>query len=305
MDKHQNIKPFVSELDDDCLEIFYKPGADIPKISIVIPSFNQGRFLERTILSILNQNYPAIELIIIDGGSTDETLTIIQKYKKFIFYWISEPDNGQSDALNKGFAQATGDIFGWQNSDDVYLPGTFQKISGIFMSNKTVSVCYGNWYAINIEDQVIDSHYALKPRKPKAPFENMDVYNQTLFWKAEAHKRFGSFDSKLFQLMDNDLMIRLLLNEGPENFFKVDDFLGAFRVHDDQKTDMKESGNQYFDDEVYLEQKFGFKSAKSVSGKYDRFCYRLAQLFESLASGGLLYTVRKFLITYRRRGKFF
>ena len=103
-----------------------------PKISIVMPSFNHSQYIERSILSVLNQGYPNLELIIIDGGSIDGTVEIIKKYSKYIDYWISEKDKGQSDALNKGFQKASGQIYGWLNSDDVYLPKTFSYNRGLF-----------------------------------------------------------------------------------------------------------------------------------------------------------------------------
>ena len=97
-----------------------------PKISIVMPSYNQVQFIERSILSVLNQDYPNIELIIIDGGSNDGTVEVIKKYEKHITFWVSEKDKGQSDALNKGFKHCTGEIYGWLNSDDLYLPNAFK-----------------------------------------------------------------------------------------------------------------------------------------------------------------------------------
>ncbi|MBC2716530.1 MAG: glycosyltransferase [Desulfobacteraceae bacterium] len=299
----KEIQRFVSGFHDDSTR-HHEVRNLSPKISIVVPSFNQGRFLERTILSILNQNYPAIELIIIDGRSTDQTLSIIQKYEKNIFYWISEPDNGQSEALNKGFLKATGDIYGWQNSDDIYLPGAFNKVSKVFTNNTNIEVCYGNWYTINEKDHIINKHYALNHRIPHYPYENLDAFNQTIFWKHSAHKRLGNFDPNLYQLMDNDFIIKLLLNEGPSKFYKTDAFLGAFRNHEEQKTDNSRSTQKYFDEEEYLVRKYNFKPADSIIGKYYRLRYRLAQLFESLKDGGVSYMLKRFVVEYKRRGRF-
>ena len=108
-----------------------------PKISIVTPSFNQAEFLEQTICSVLNQNYPNLEYIIIDGGSTDGSVEIIKKYADKFTYWVSEKDNGQYDAINKGFSHTTGDIMGWINSSDIYYPWTLSMIAEIFEKIRT------------------------------------------------------------------------------------------------------------------------------------------------------------------------
>jgi len=276
----------------------------LPRISVVVPSFNQGRFLERTILSILNQHYPNTELIVIDGGSSDDTLSIIKKYKEDIACWVSEKDKGQADALNKGLAAATGEIFAWQNSDDIYLPGAFEKVSRIFAGRLDVAVCYGNWISIDEDDNIIDAHYALKPRKPHAPFENMDVYNQAMFWRSTCCRECGGFDESLHSQMDTDFMIRSMQHAGPIGYYKVDAFLGAFRWYKDQKSDFSKLTDQQRAEESFLEDKYGFMPRTSMKGKYYRTRYRMAQLFESLSYGGLPYTIKKFKQTYRRRGRF-
>ena len=115
-------------------------NSDWPKISIITPSYNQGIFIEETILSVLDQNYPNLEYIIMDGGSTDNTVDIIKKYEDRITYWISEKDNGQSDAINKGFHKSTGDILHWLNSDDVLVPRALNMLVE-YLSNNPDIIC--------------------------------------------------------------------------------------------------------------------------------------------------------------------
>src|SRR5690606_28750520 len=106
--------------------------SNLPKISIITPSYNQSNFLEETILSVINQNYPNLEFFVIDGGSTDHSVEIIKQYENKIDFWVSEKDNGQSHAINKGFKRATGTIITWLNSDDVLTPGILHKIAEKF-----------------------------------------------------------------------------------------------------------------------------------------------------------------------------
>src|SRR6185436_19040912 len=117
---------------------------DYPKISVVVPSFNQGRYIEQTLCSIIYQSYPNLELIVIDGGSTDDSVEIIQDYQRAISYWVSEPDGGQTQGLIKGFHHATGDILCWLNADDMHEPHTLEEIANFFTATPEARFVYGN-----------------------------------------------------------------------------------------------------------------------------------------------------------------
>ncbi len=262
-------------------------------ISIVVPCYNHARFLERTLQSILRQNDPHTQIVVIDGGSTDGSLEIIGQYAPHLHYWISEKDRGQSDALNKGFAHANGAIFGWQNSDDYYEQGAFAQVREAFARHPEKTVVYGNWYAVDENDDVIEPRYALPVPTPHAVYENMDVYNQALFWKREAHERFGGFDVRLHRMMDNDLILSLIRNEGGERFLAIDAFLGALRLHKGQKTPSGALGADHFIEEKYLETKYGFPPRTSFSGFYYRCRYRWCQFYYNVKYGGLRYALRK------------
>ena len=129
-------------------------GKEWPKISIVTPSYNQGRFLEETIRSVLLQNYPNLEYIIMDGGSTDNSVEIIKKYEPWISYWTSEKDGGQVAAINRGFQQSTGTIFNWLNSDDIYLKNALRRVAEVFVADSTIQLLFGEHFNITEQGEI-------------------------------------------------------------------------------------------------------------------------------------------------------
>ncbi len=262
------------------------------KFSIVIPSYNQGEFLERTLLSVINQSVDT-EIIVIDGGSTDNSVEIIKKYEDRIAYWVSEKDRGQSHALNKGFAKATGDIFGWQNSDDVYMPGAFKKVQEVFEKFPDKKIVYGNWYEIDENDKVIDKTYsAPKPRVPHFSYEGFDSNLQSMFWKRDVMEKFGHFDENLHQLMDSDFLFSVILNQGTDIFVKTDFFLGAFRRHANQKTKRERIDRRAVNEQKMLDEKYSFSKFGSFAKNFYKVRYVFSKFGWLTMQGGPLLAFR-------------
>lgn len=209
-----------------------------PKISIVTPTYNQGNYIEYTILSVLNQNYPNLEYIIIDGGSTDNTVDIIKKYEKYITCWVSEKDNGQSEAIRKGFDMATGDLFMWQNSDDVYMPGAFFYIANIFFKNSSYDVFYGDKYIIDQKNTIVSERKLVqlsqKLIKLSSRYGGFGIYQPASVWKRTLYYEVGGVDKSFQFCMDNDLISKFILNNA--KFLHINYHITAFRVHKDSKT---------------------------------------------------------------------
>jgi len=195
-------KNFLTKLENKTI---LKEKKNLKKISIVMPSFNKAEFIERSILSVLNQDYQNIELIIIDGGSTDGTIEIIKKYEKHISFWISEKDKGQSDALNKGFKYCSGSIYGFLNSDDVYMPGSFKQASLILKNNLDKKIVFGDWLSIDKEDKIVDYNHAFDFNLNHFKYEGFHLSATSMFWRSEVHKRFSGFDNNLYRKVSNDI----------------------------------------------------------------------------------------------------
>ncbi|GIV76552.1 MAG: hypothetical protein KatS3mg050_0946 [Litorilinea sp.] len=220
-------------------------GSPWPRISIVTPSYNQGRFIEETIRSVLLQGYPDLEYIIIDGGSTDESVEVIRKYEPWLAYWVSEPDRGQSHAINKGFGKARGEIIAWLNSDDVYLPGTFGKVVSQFNREQTAGLIYAR---ARICDQNRFPTGQLVGRKFSIDqlFEGRNpVAQPSAFFRHDCFRRVSGLNENFHFAMDHDLWIRMgLLSKA----IFVDDVWSEFRTHPVAKSS---SGRLYFEEEIY------------------------------------------------------
>jgi glycosyltransferase involved in cell wall biosynthesis len=205
-------------------------GSEWPRISIITPSYNQGKFLEATIRSVLLQGYPNLEYIVIDGGSTDQSVEVIKKYENHLFYWISEDDSGQAQAINKGLKQSSGEIIGWINSDDIYVKGAFYKIIKTFQENPDCIVVHGNRILINEGGDVIGWNY-LPPFEPATLVYN--VCSETAFWQRFAMDKTGLLKESLKFAIDLEFFSRLYQYG---KFLKLDDYLGYFRCHAETKS---------------------------------------------------------------------
>lgn len=207
---------------------------NLPSISIVTPAFNQGNFLERTIESIILQNYPALEYIIQDGGSEDRTLEILERYKSHLKHWESTQDEGQSHALNLGFSRSSGEIMAYLNSDDLLLPGSLHYIGEYFAKHPEVDVIYGHRILIDENNQEI-GRWVL-PYHDSAILSWADyIPQETLFWRRTIWNKVGGKIDESFRFaMDWDLILRF--RDAGAKFVRLPRFLGAFRIHPDQKT---------------------------------------------------------------------
>lgn len=205
-----------------------------PKISIVTPTFNQGKFIEQTIQSVLNQKYPNLEYIIIDGGSTDETVNIIKKYENHLTYWVSEKDRGQSHAINKGLARCTGDIFNWINSDDYYEGKVFEKVAAAFYEGKTKMYC-GRSHIFGGEREWISEGTQI-PDDINCEWKQPVIDQPATFFSMEIVRELGNLKEELHYTMDLEWLMKFWISYGKEGVKESDNILINFREHPGSKT---------------------------------------------------------------------
>lgn len=248
---------------------------DFPKLSIVTPSFNQGQFLEETIRSVFDQRYPNLEYIIIDGGSTDDSVDVIRRYEDRLAYWVSEKDRGQVHAINKGLEKATGDIFAFINSDDVYLPGAFNAALNYFRAHPECewlcgdTVMFGEGHATELVQAVVPESVAQSLSWAyRAPQPGM-------FWKrgllAEGFHERWQYD------FDHELYVRLLLAGHKCEHLPVP--VAAYRLHATSKT-VAEGDHQTREFDEIANQYEG-----QLTGAGRRWCASTRLLRQSYAAG--------------------
>jgi glycosyltransferase involved in cell wall biosynthesis len=204
-----------------------------PRVSIITPSFNQGQFLEESIRSVLEQDYPNIEYIIVDGGSADNSVEIIKKYQDRLAWWVSEKDKGHADALNKGFSHATGEILAWLNSDDIYSPSAVSEAVSALKTNPAVGMVYGD--AELIDDSGIHAgQFGSKQTNYRQMLRgSVHIPQATTFFRAELWRQVGPLDLSLFYSFDYDLWVRIAI---VSQLLYVPKPWAKFRIHVAGKT---------------------------------------------------------------------
>ena len=204
-------------------------------ISIVTPSYNQARYIEKTIQSVLSQDYPQLEYIIVDGGSSDGTVDIIKRYEHRLAWWVSEKDKGQTDAINKGFTQARGDILAWINSDDTYEPDAISAAVRYLQDHPEVGMVYGDCNFINENGQVIGRFHSAQTSYRLIRQGYVHIPQQTMFFRADMWKQVGPLDPSFYFAMDYDLWTRISRRS---EIKYVPQTWANFRLHTSGKTIM-------------------------------------------------------------------
>ena len=225
-----------------------------PRISIITPSFNQGNFIEQTILSVLSQDYPNLEYLVADGGSSDATLDVLAKYSGKVT-WISEADEGQTDAINKGLRRATGSVVGYLNADDLLLPGTLKRVGEVFINHPQTCWVTGKCRIVDEENNEI--------RRPITVYKNtlLGLHSFSLllmtnyisqpatFWRKDASESIGYLDENLRYVMDYEYWLRLY-SKSPPVF--IPEYLAAFKIHQSSKTTSTGHKDIYVDEEKII-----------------------------------------------------
>jgi glycosyltransferase involved in cell wall biosynthesis len=260
-----------------------------PRITVVTPSYNQANFLEGTIRSVLQQHYPNLEYIIIDGGSSDGSVEIIRKYEQELAYWVCERDRGPADAIRKGFEKATGSIFGWLNSDDIYQPEALHKVADTFRKVPKVDVIYGNTYWIDGNGEVLAEKRQTPFSKSAYLYGGADLQQPSTFWTRRIYEKAGGLDTSFKAAFDADLFFRFFALGA--RFHHVNEFLAGFRVHSDQISHVMLATAQK-ELQMVRDRYLAFP-VTSFRGRIIRNMARLERVFWYMRQGDIAWLIRR------------
>jgi glycosyltransferase involved in cell wall biosynthesis len=259
-----------------------------PKISVVTPSYNQGQFIEETICSVLDQHYPNLEYIIIDGGSTDQSIEIIRRYEKHLAFWVSEKDRGAADAIAKGFARTSGSILAYLNSDDTYIAGALNAVAET-MASSEIEVVYGDTYWIDTAGTQIG-------QRRQTPFDALgylyggfDLQQPSTFWRRQLYLDVSGINSEFKFAFDADLFFRFV--KAGARFRHIKQFLSCYRIHPQSKSSTESDVLQR---ELATLRKENLEYAiDSLHAKWFRNRARLRRTLSYLTQGDALWLMRR------------
>ena len=252
------------------------------KISVVTPSYNQAQFIERTILSVINQNYPNLEYIVIDGGSNDGSLEIIKKYSKNLSKLISEKDNGQSDAINKGFALSTGEIICWLNSDDILQNGSLFYINEFFNNNSNIDCVYGNTIVIDQFDKDLLKRHEIDFDFDILIYAMNYIPQSSTFWRRVVYEKIKGLDINLHYTMDHEYWLRMY--KADFNIKYVNKYLSSYRWHNTSKGNI--NSKEIKKERKYLKEKYAEKKLfKFIPNPLLKLFFRIKRQFMKIKNG--------------------
>jgi len=272
-------------------------AASLQKISLVTCSYQQGRYLDQTMRSVLAQEYPALEYIVIDGGSTDGSVEIIQRHQARLAYWVSEPDRGQTDALIKGFKRASGDICGWLCSDDLLLPGALRAVGAYFAEHPQAMAVYGDALWIDADGRFIRPKKEMGFSRFVLLHDHNYVPQPSMFWRRSFYEAVSGLDPRFDLAMDADLWDRFAAQGAIGHLPR---YLSCMRFYPEQKTRSRVPQRRLEDGA--LRERLPSSVARALPAPLLRFAARLMRVWSKMLAGGYTARVPRELLAWLESG---
>ena len=261
-----------------------------PKITVVTPSYNQGQYLEKTIRSVINQNYPNLEYIVMDGGSTDQSVEIIQKYSKYITYWESQPDKGQADAIKRGFDKGTGEIYSWINSDDLLCKNSLFHVAKAYQENKNAGLFYGDSFLINQKDELIRAFLCQQVNYEQLIHGSVSIFQGSTFYVSKAYYKVGGLNDILTYSMEYEILFKIA-HLYP--IVHLNNFIGCFRKQPLAKSSNEKMVNIGKQEKRKILQDYCYVDVDSPKYKLLKNIYTNIRRIKQFVKGELYQTKRK------------